>query len=159
MMRTRMTPLALAAVALSVGSAAWALSDERTDVVVPVVRSAPVIAPTGWKCPDTTQVPGGPSSGTDEPVAFADFPRNASGQTYGQTVPGPLENQPDLISAMGKDEAERWVEGYAARCDLFSMDADGRRVPLYASDGQAMLGSLKSPDNVHPGPNQVPTRD
>jgi hypothetical protein len=63
------------------------------------------------------------------------------------------------MSAMGEDEDGRWIEGYAARCDLVSMDADGRRVPLYASDGQTMLGSLLSPDNAHPGPVQIPTRD
>lgn len=164
MMRTKVTLVALAVAAAVGGSAGWALSTGNADVVVvvpaaSVVRSAPMTAPTGWTCPETVTVPGGPSSGSEEPVSAVNFPRNASGQTYGQTVPGPLDNQPDLIAAMGKDEAGRWIEGYALRCDLFSMEADRRLVPLYAFDGQTVLGSLKSPDNAHPGPNQIPTRD
>lgn len=84
------------------------------------------------------------------------FPKNQNGQTYGSQIDATSpETEPDLISAVGVGG----VSGYVKHTDLDgevpktpeeaialtkkNKESVGREIPLYAVDGQKVIGSFK----------------
>lgn len=89
-----------------------------------------------------------------------DYPTNGQGQTYGSPVTG-APNAPDLIFAVGEDDAGQPVQGYVLRADsqipdnftaetwtawVLKFQANypkGQPLPLYSSNGTTILGTFR----------------
>lgn len=89
---------------------------------------------------------------------FSDYPVNERGQTYGSRFVGDAIGYPDLLAATAHGFDGEFVSGYVLRCDSDFMDSDGRVPPLFASDGETVIGYWRSADKRNPV-MQKPTRN
>jgi hypothetical protein len=106
----------------------------------------------------TATVPGRQHASAAQPNHFA---TNANGETYGSSANTTPADEPDLISASGKNAAGNIVYGYVRKTDLdsasganvttpaqaaaydaWSRTAGPIRIPLYAVNGTTVIGSF-----------------
>lgn len=102
----------------------------------------------------TNQVPTQVEPESTSTKTKTDFPTNKYGQTYGSSANCSIEQEPDLVKAIGIDG----TAGYVLSKDLNeempktpeeaiamtkAFPAEGKIIPLYAVDGRTVIGKFK----------------
>ena len=71
-------------------------------------------------------------------IAYINYPKNESGETYGPDLSDYVGSVPDLILA----ESEEGIKGYLKKTDKDSITSSSRTLPLYLQDGQTKIAEL-----------------